>query len=114
YVTGEKELYDLDQDPAELVNLASNGAYVSLRATLASTLAGLRALPRPDTTIVAGPQGALHARTAAFTYFTQSRRGRYRCRLTRDGVPGAWAPCNGQSTVVGPLADAGYTFQGAG
>src|SRR5262249_36097003 len=73
YVTGEKELYDLAADPAELVNEAGNPDYASVQQDLAVGLSGLRAPPPPDTTIATGPQGPLDARTAAFTYFTQSR-----------------------------------------
>src|SRR5581483_11509282 len=74
-------------------------------------LAALRALPPPGTTIVSGPSGQIKSRTVTFTYFTQSRAGRYSCRLTKDSVAGSWSPCNGQATTLGPLADGSYTFE---
>ena len=42
YTDGERELYDLVNDPWELNNLASNSSYASLMATLATRLAQLR------------------------------------------------------------------------
>jgi arylsulfatase A-like enzyme len=114
YLTGEKELYDLVRDPAQLTNLAGDPAYGSVVADLAARLNDLRGPHAPDTTIVSGPSGPVDSRTVAFTYFTQSRIGRYRCRLTKDSVSGAWSACNGQTTQLGPLDDGSYTFEVAG
>jgi len=114
YVTGEKELYDLGgspEGPDEVKNLAADPDYADELAQLAARLAVLRVLPPPETTIVTGPSGATHSRTFDFTYFTQSRRGRYHCRLTKDGDSGDWFGCNGQRTTVGPLDDGAYTFE---
>jgi hypothetical protein len=51
---------------------------------------------------------------AAFTFFSPSRFSTYRCRLTQDGVPGAWHACDGQSEALGGLADGHYIFEVAG
>jgi len=114
YITGEEELYDLSTDPAELHNLAGVAAFVEEVKKLRRELAGLRAPPPVDTTIVTGPSGPLDGRVAAFTFFSQSAFASYRCRLDRDGVPGEWHPCNGGSDVEGSLADGSYVFEAAG
>jgi N-acetylglucosamine-6-sulfatase len=111
YASGEKELYDLVQDPAELTNLAADADHAGVVADLARRLNDLRAPPPPETTIVSGPDGASKSRTPSFTYFTQSRQGRYRCRLTKNSVAGPWTPCNGQTTLLGPLDDGSYSFE---
>jgi N-acetylglucosamine-6-sulfatase len=119
YLTGEKELYDLEGDPAcgavnpacEMTNLAGEDAYADVVAELSARLDALRALPPPETTIVGGPWGTTTTRTVSFTYFTQSRRGRYHCRLTKDGIAGPWTVCNGQRTTLGPLTDGDYVFE---
>jgi arylsulfatase A-like enzyme len=111
YVTGERELYDLTADPAELVNLAGDPGYGSVVAQLSSKLAGLRAPPPTDTTIVTGPQGVAASRAASFAYFSQSRLARYQCRLDVDGSQGVWAPCDEQPAVLGPLPDGDYVFE---
>src|SRR6185437_16250528 len=80
----------------------------------AARLVALRAPPPPETTIVTGQQGIGHERVVLFTYFTQSRRGRYRCRLSPSGAVAPWTPCNGQSTTLAPLGDGAYTFEVAG
>ena len=43
YKTGERELYDLDEDPYELQNVADNAGYERIRARLALRLAKLDA-----------------------------------------------------------------------
>jgi arylsulfatase A-like enzyme len=40
--TGERELYDLQSDPWELTNRASNPGYAAIRAQLAARLAQLK------------------------------------------------------------------------
>lgn len=110
-ITGESELYDLAADPFELTNLSGDPGYTEQEAELANQLAELRAPPQPDTTIVTGPQGDLRARVATFTFFSQSRLATFQCRLTHDGVPGAWTPCDLGSTTLGELADGDYAFE---
>jgi arylsulfatase A-like enzyme len=114
YITGEKELYDLSVDPFETRNLAGTSGAATVQAQLASKLAQLRETT-VNTTIVRGPSGPQSdARTFAFTYFSQSRFARYRCRLSRNGVAGPWTACNGQSVLQGPLGDGNYVFDVAG
>jgi hypothetical protein len=48
--------------------------------------------------------------TYTFKYFSQSRLATYQCRLNKDGVPGTWAQCNGQSVREGPLSPGSYSF----
>ncbi len=114
YATGERELYDLSTDPSELANLAEDPGYRNVRARLAGQLADLLRSPPIETTIVTGPEGPVDARTVEFTYFSPDRFPTYRCRLTRDGVPGTWHACNGESEVEGSLADGDYVFEVAG
>ena len=111
YATGEAELYDLAADPAELTNLADDPGAAGVRLKLSAELESLRAPPPVETTIVAGPVGELDARVATFTYFSQSRFATYRCRLDRDGAPGAWLSCPGGSVTFGSLRDGSYTFE---
>ena len=113
-LSGETQLFDLTTDPFELDNRAGEPALNQLEAEMRSRLDALLAPPPVDTTIVTGPEGASDARVATFTYFSQSRFATYRCRLTRDGVPGAWHPCNGQTDVEGGLVDGDYLFEVAG
>lgn len=114
YVTGERELYDLGADPAELSNLADAPARQPTRRALAATLRRLRGPPTLDTTIVAGPLGPARSRTFRFAFFSQPLDAGYRCRLTRDGVPGEWRDCSQGSALVGPLGDGEYVFEAAG
>jgi hypothetical protein len=114
YAGGEKELYDLQTDPSELENLADTPGSSALQSQLAAQLADFRAPPAPDTTIVTGPAGPTHDRVLRFTYFSQSRFATYQCRLTRDGVPGPWSTCDGESVLEGPLPDGDYVFEVAG
>jgi Ca2+-binding RTX toxin-like protein len=114
YWTGEIELYDLAQDPHELVNRAGDPAYADTLSQMAAQLAALRAPQAPDTTIATGPQGTVHTRVVRFTYFTQDRHPTYQCQLSQDGVPGGWGQCDGESYVGGPLTDGDYIFEVAG
>jgi len=114
YLTGERELYDLSQDPYELHNLAGDPLYAGVVNQLSAQLAALRAPPPTDTTIVSGPSGRISSRVVTFTYFSQSRQATYQCRLDVGGNVGTWTPCNGQSTTIGSLADGQYTFEVAG
>jgi len=111
YVIGEKELYDLYADPYQITNVADDSNYQEIQAQLADLLASLRAPPPVDTTIVTGPSGPVDARVMSFTYFSQSRFATYQCRIDTNGAPGTWMPCNGQTTVEGPLPDGDYTFE---
>jgi arylsulfatase A-like enzyme len=110
YLSGEKELYDLAADPAELVNLADDPAMELVQAELAAQLASLTAPPPTDTTIVSGPEGTVGTGSYRFRYFSQSRFATYRCRLDVDGVEGTWTACPLHSWIVGPLAPGSYVF----
>jgi arylsulfatase A-like enzyme len=112
YITGEKELYDLSADPYEITNHAGEPAWSSIQNQLAAQLAGLLAPPAIDTTIVTGPSGAIQTRTPQFTYFSQSRFATYQCRLDTPTGNGQYKPCNGGSSIQGPLTtDGTYTFR---
>lgn len=111
YFTGEIELYDLDNDPWELTNLAGTADASAVQAQLASRLADLRAPPDPDTTIVTGPHGTVGAVPLVFTYFSQSRNATYTCQLTGPGQSGQWSPCGNQTQTIAPLANGTYTFR---
>src|SRR5439155_25751855 len=73
YATNERELFDLVNDPYELVNLAYDPAWATTRSQPSAQLAQLTANPPTDTTIVTGPSGPQHDRAFGFTYFSQSR-----------------------------------------
>ena len=107
--TGERELYDLTADPAQLDNLAGEEPYASVEQDMAARLAGLRSSP-PQTTIHIGPDGAEADRLVDVAYFSQSRFATYRCRLDRDAVVGDWFPCPGSAARLGPLDDGSYDF----
>ena len=115
YDTGDRELFDLETDPSELHNLIGTSGSTATVASMEAKLAALLR-PNPGTTIVTGPWplGSPPTRTAAFTFFSPSRFSTYRCRLTRDGAPGAWHVCDGQSESFGGLADGHYVFEVAG
>lgn len=115
YVNGNRELFDLRGDPNELDNLVGAEGSASILASMSAQLARLLE-PGVDTTIVTGPwpAGTGPSRVAAFTFFSPSRFSTYRCRLVRDGVVDPWHVCDGQSDVMGPLADGNYTFEVAG
>lgn len=57
YANGEKELYDLAQDPDELNNLANNGGYAAIQAELAARLAKLKTCAGPSCKV--GPSVSL-------------------------------------------------------
>ncbi|MGZ5298193.1 MAG: sulfatase-like hydrolase/transferase [Actinomycetota bacterium] len=115
YDDGDRELFDLRRDPAELQNLVGAPGSASTIATLAAKLASLEA-PAIDTTIATGPWPTREgpSRSAVFTFFSPSRFSTYRCRLIRDGVTDAWHACNGQSDAIGNLSDGDYTFEVVG
>ena len=115
YDDGDRELFDLREDPLELQNLIGRRGVASTLSSLRSKLASLEA-EHVDTTIVTGPWPLLDgpSRTAAFTFFSPSRFSTYRCRLTYDGVADAWHSCNDGSAAVGNLADGDYIFEVAG
>jgi N-acetylglucosamine-6-sulfatase len=115
YESGERELFDLKSDPAELFNLIGTSGAASTVTSMKAKLADLLA-PAIDTTIVTGPwpAGAETARLATFTYFSPSRFSSYRCRLTRDGVAAPWHNCDGRSDSIGGLTDGDYTFEVVG
>lgn len=111
YRTGERELYDLTNDPYELVNHAGDPAWAGTLGHMAAYVAMLTSPPPVDTTIVTGPQGRADTRAFAFRYFSASRFATYECRLDRDGVAGRWRACDGQTRTVGPLRDGDYVFR---
>ena len=115
YDQGNRELFDLQQDPAELKNLVGEPGSATTISALRSTLASLEA-PVIDTTIVTGPWPTRDgpSRSAAFTFFSPSRFSTYRCRLIRDGSADPWHVCDGQFDAIGNLPDGGYTFEVAG
>jgi N-acetylglucosamine-6-sulfatase len=111
YRTGERELYDLNEDPYELINLAARPGRASLRKQLAAKLAALRAPPQtPGTTIVAGPIGRVPAATVLFEFFAQSRRSSLQCRLRGPGQDGTWHPCDGGSVTYQGLSPGAHSF----
>jgi arylsulfatase A-like enzyme len=111
YVTGEKELYVRADDPSELFNRAGSSGYGNVERALASRLAELRRSP-VDTTIAAGPAGSQEAsRVFRFTYFSPSRLSAHQCRIVTNGTAEPWRPCNGRSSVEGPLADGDHLFE---
>lgn len=114
YANGDRQLFDLDADPYELVNLADDPGSAAIRTQLTATLEELRSPPPVDTTIVTGPTGTLQQRAAQFTFFSASRFATHRCRLVRDGVKDPWHDCSDGSDVVGSLADGEYVFEVAG
>jgi hypothetical protein len=112
YDDGSRELFDLQQDPAELENLVGAPGSASTIAALRSKLVSLEA-PVIDTTIATGPWPTREgpSRVAAFTYFSPSRFSTYRCRLIRGAVADPWHACNGQAAAIGNLSDGDYTFE---
>lgn len=113
-LTGEEQLFDLTSDPWELHNLAGQPAVAGLQANLEAMLDGLLAPPPIDTTIVSGPTNSIAAGVATFRYFSPPRASTYRCRLSRDGVSGAWFACNGEQATIGGLGAGDYLFEVAG
>jgi large repetitive protein len=111
YATGEVEMYDLVNDPYEIDNLAGQPGYEQQQQDLSAELAAARAPPPPETTIYTGPEGVLADRGVAFAFFSQSRLATYQCRLTTDGVPGAWMACDQGSITLGALPDGSYVFE---
>jgi N-acetylglucosamine-6-sulfatase len=111
YLNGERELYDLLNNPYEIQNSAGDPAYAGVRADLDAKLDALKAPPPVETTIVSGPSGTVSGSTFTFRYFSQSRFATYSCRLDRNGVVGTWSSCNGQTKTVGPLTSASYVFR---
>jgi arylsulfatase A-like enzyme len=110
YRTGERELYDLSSDPFELANLAGTPEVSDLQTQLSQQLAALHAPVLPETTLVSGPTGTIPPSSVTFRYFSQSRLATYRCRITKDGVVGAWTTCNGERFTIGPLTPGDYVF----
>ncbi|MGZ6545118.1 MAG: sulfatase-like hydrolase/transferase [Actinomycetota bacterium] len=115
YDDGSRQLFDLQRDPYELVNLYGKPGTASILASMQAKLAALQK-PVVDTTIVTGPwpAGSGPSDVVAFTFFSPSRFSTYRCRLVRDGVADPWHACDGQSDEIGGLPDGSYTFEVAG
>jgi arylsulfatase A-like enzyme len=114
YENGDREVYDLTADPRELHNLAGTPSVAAEQTRLAGQLAALTARPTPDTTILfsstSASSSALKDRTVAYTYFANVDHASFVCRLDKDGVDGAPAPCPATGFGAGPLADGDYTF----
>ena len=115
YDNGDRQLFDLETDPAEIDNLFGASGSGATVASMEAKLTGLLE-PNPATTIVTGPwpTGDPTSRIAAFTFFSPSRFSTYRCRLIRDGTPEAWHVCDGESDIIGGLADGDYVFEVVG
>jgi hypothetical protein len=111
YQTGEAELYDLQKDPFELVNLAAVTADHGLRARLSAQLQALRAPPvTPGTTIASGPIGPIHPGRVSFVFFSQVRTTTFQCRLNGPGRAGGWTACtSGMKSFTG-LKAGRYAF----
>ena len=97
--TGEKELYDLVNDPYELQNLANLPEYASVQSSLAAELAALRSSTTTPPT--ATPSGPTPTRTPTSTS-TQTRTPTATPTLTPTSTP------NGETTTSTfvPTADA--------
>ena len=64
----------------------------------------------PDTTIQAGPSGAVADGTVAFSFSSSEAGSTFACRLDGPGAAtGGFAPCTSPQVYAG-LADGGYTF----
>lgn len=112
YGTGERELYDLQADPFELVNLAGERARAALADQLSARLALLRRpTSPPGTSVATGPSGEVHASAVSFTYFSQARTTVFRCRLLGPGRPSAWASCDEGMIGYSVAAPGRYTFE---
>ena len=115
YDDGSRELFDLQDDPLEMRNLAGAPGTASTVAGLRSKLAALGS-PVIDTTIATGPWPLRDgpSRSAAFTFFSPSRFSTYECRMTHNGAAAPWRACDGGSAAFGDLADGNYSFEVAG
>jgi N-acetylglucosamine-6-sulfatase len=114
YDDGSTQLLDLKKDPAELRNLAGVSRLGAVRRQLAGRLDNLMTAAPLETTIVTGPGPTLSSRVAVFTFFSPSRLATYRCRLVRNGAPGAWHSCQRGLEAFNDLADGDYVFEVAG
>ena len=110
YVRGEKELYDLQRDPYELVNLAGNPEYAALERLLSARLGELRVAPEvPDTTIASATTSA-DGHQVSFEFFSQALETALSCRLQGPGQRGAWQPCPNGRATYSDLEEGEYVF----
>lgn len=114
YPTGDRELYDLRDDPYELANLAGRPEWTAEQSRLDAALKVLTATHAVDTTLYFasdGTNGGQPAvRTVGFQYFANNTTATFVCRLARDGAFAAWAPCASNGFAANGLADGEYTF----
>jgi N-acetylglucosamine-6-sulfatase len=111
YETGERELYDLNADPFQLMNLAVQASRRTLVSELAAQLRALRtSRSPPDTTIAIGPPGPQSSGPVSFEFFSQSRTTGFDCRLFGPGQ-GGWHPCPTGSETFPSLQAGHFTFE---
>ena len=101
--TGEKELYDLVNDPYELQNLAGLPEYAGIQSSLASELAALRS--STPTTPVPTATGSTHTPTVTRTP-TRTRTPTLVPSVTSTIFTSTSDPAGGVTTTFGPSADA--------
>lgn len=111
YLTGHKELFDLQSDPYELVNLTGDESHSTVKQALAQRLLLLRRPPAPETTMVAGPRGESPEGDVAFRYFSQHRDTAFVCRLNVGDTAGAWRSCNRFEQAFTGLLPGTYEFE---
>ncbi len=111
YVTGEREFFDLDQDPYELTNLYGTPQTLATQEAMARRLLLLLARPVAETTLVSGPRSVGSNRVVKFRYFSQEKLAVFNCRLTVDGVAQEWELCGRFTHHMGPMAPGQYTFE---
>ena len=84
--TGEKELYDLTNDPFELRSRHNDPAYASVRAQLAASLTSCRTAPVPAAAAI--PRQHIFHAIKAFGRGAFSRRAwRGRTQAATDAAP---------------------------
>lgn len=112
YITGETELYDLQVDPYELVNLAADASMAPVRAELADRLQAVRAEPaEPRTTIAVGPVGDANPSSVLFEFFAISPSTTFECSLAPSDALNDWQPCPTGRARYDGLAPGWYRFQ---
>lgn len=111
YATGERELFDLTEDPYELTNLYGDPEHLLTQQAMAQRLELLIAPPVAETTLVTGPGSVDPTQVVRFRYFSQEKTTTYECRLTVNGVVQSWLPCGRFTQYMGPMAPGHYVFE---